>query len=280
MNNGTAGEMPTGLFRVFADLLRDRCGLHFTEVNRFLLESRIAARVRELRLTDVRGYLHRLRYGVPGQPDEMDALIDRVTNPETYFFREPEQIDAFAEEVLPEWESQAAPGSKLKIWSAGCASGEEPYTLAMLLDEKKFYERYPLEIFASDISLASLSRARAGVYRENSFRQTSPERRARFFEEEAPGRYRIREEIRNRATFGRVNLIESARLVALPEFDVIFCRNVLIYLHDPAKRAVVNSLYERLRPGGYLFLGRVESLVAAPTAFRLRHLKRDMVYQR
>jgi chemotaxis protein methyltransferase CheR len=279
VNSNGSAAFPNELYRVFADLVRERCGIDFTDSNRFLLESRVLRRVEELRLDGPRSYLLRLRYGT-AEESEFDALLDRITNPETYFFREPEQLSAFTDEVLPEWETSAPPGEPLKIWSAGCASGEEPYTLAMLLEEAGFFERRPIEIFGSDVSLGSISRARAGIFRENSFRQTSEDRRSKFFELEGPGRYRIREDVRRRVSFGRVNLIESARLAALPVFHVIFCRNVLIYLEDSAKRSVVSSLHRRLAPGGHLFLGRVESLVAFSTDFHLRHLRNDMVYQK
>ncbi len=176
--NGGA-PFPNELYRVFADLVRERCGIDFTDSNRFLLESRVLRRVEELRLDGPRSYLLRLRYG-NAEESEFDALLDRITNPETYFFREPEQLAAFTEEVLPEWEAKAPSGEPLKIWSAGCASGEEPYTLAMMLDEKGIFGRREVEIFGSDVSLGSIARARAGVFRENSFRQTSEDRRSRF----------------------------------------------------------------------------------------------------
>jgi chemotaxis protein methyltransferase CheR len=275
-SNGGA-PLPDDVYRLLADMIRARSGIDFTESNRFLLESRVQQRVEELRVENPRVYLQRLRYA--GDDTEFDHLLDRVTNPETYFFREAEQLAAFSEDLLPEWED-APPTGALRIWSAGCASGEEPFTVAMLLEEKGFFAKHSVEIFGSDISVASLARARAGIFRENAFRQTSDERRGRFFDAEGPGRFRIREEIRNRVSFGRLNLIEPARLAALPRFHVIFCRNVLIYLDEPSKRSVVASLYERLLPGGHLFLGRVESLVAFSTGFRLRHLPHDLVYRK
>ena len=277
MRSNGGAPFPDDVYRLLADMIRARSGIDFTESNRFLLESRVQQRVEELRIESPRVYLQRLRYS--GDETEFDHLLDRVTNPETYFFREAEQLAAFSEDLLPEWEDAPPPGA-LRIWSAGCASGEEPFTVAMLLEEKGFFARHSVEIFGSDISTASLARGRAGIFRENAFRQTSDERRARFFEPEGPGRFRIREEIRNRVSFGRLNLIEPARLAALPRFHVIFCRNVLIYLDDPSKRSVVASLYERLLPGGHLFLGRVESLVAFSTGFRLRHLPHDLVYRK
>lgn len=279
MNGNGVSAFPQDLFRILAGLIRDKSGIDFGDSNRFLLESRIGTRILELRLDGPRAYLDRLRYGSQAEA-ELDALLDRVTNPETYFFREPEQLAAFTDEVLPEWENTAPEGRTLRLWSAGCATGEEPFTLAMLLEEKNLYARRPVDIFGSDLSSGSLSRARAGTYRENSFRQTSEERKERFFIPQGGGRYQIKEEIRDRVSFGRVNLIDSRRLATLPQFDVIFCRNVLIYLDDVSKRSVVASLHQQLVPGGYLFLGRVESLVAFSTEFHLRHLQHDMVYQK
>jgi chemotaxis protein methyltransferase CheR len=278
VNSNGSEPFPNDVYRILVDLIRGRSGLDFTESNRFLLQSRVLQRVQELRLDNPRTYLHRLRYG-RGEEAEFEVLIDRVTNPESYFFREGEQLAAFAEDLLPEWEDAGVAGP-LRIWSAGCASGEEPYTIAMLLEEKSFFSRHSVEIFGSDLSVASLSRARAGVFRENAFRRTSDERRARFFEPEGPGRFRIREDIRRRVSFGRMNLIEPAHLAALPRFHVIFCRNVLIYLDDRAKKSVVASLHDRLVPGGHLFLGRVESLVAFSTAFQLRHFPHDLAYRK
>ena len=278
MKENGGPPFPNDVYRIFADMIRAHCGIDFTDSNRFLLESRVRHRVGELRLEDPRTYLHRLRYG-PGGETEFDQLLDRITNPETYFFREPEQLAAFTEDLLPEWEAQASPGP-LRIWSAGCASGEEAYTIAMLLEERNFFARHSAEIFGSDLSVGSLARARSGIFRENAFRQTSDERRARFFEPEGPGRFRIRESVRRRVAFGRVNLIETAKIAALPHFHVIFCRNVLIYLDERSKRAVVASLHDRLLEGGHLFLGRVESLVAFSTAFRLRQFSHDLAYRK
>jgi chemotaxis protein methyltransferase CheR len=279
VNGEGAAGVPGDVFRSLAAVLRDRCGLEFGDGNRYLLESRVLARIRELRLEGPRAYVQHLRYG-PGAPAELDTLIDRVTNPETYFFREPEQLRAFTEEILPSWEERARAGAPLRIWSAGCASGEEPFTFAMLLEEMGYFGRRSVEILGSDISTASLARARQATFRENSLRETSPERRERFFDADGPGRFRLRDAVRGRVAFSRTNLADRAELSALPPFDVVFCRNVLIYLCPEAKRSVVAGIHSRLAPGGFLVLGRVESLVALSTEFRLRHLRNDMVYQK
>ena len=168
----------------------------------------------------------------------------------------------------------------MRIWSAGCSSGEEPYSIAMLLQEAGYYRDATFEIFASDINQAVLSKARRGQYRENAFRATDPGLREKYFTRDADGSWRISDEIRNRVSFGRLNLYDEARVSLLGHLDIIFCRNVIIYFDDSSKRVVVGNFYNRLVEGGYLLLGHSESLISLSTQFKLRHLKNDMVYQK
>jgi chemotaxis protein methyltransferase CheR len=268
------------LFRLFSDWIRGRSGIEFSESNRYLLEKRLQRRAEELGLDSLTRYYHRLKYDSPAEA-EADRILDLISNPETYFFREPEQLAAFADEIIPELLAKGAGrDGALRIWSAGCATGEEPYTIAMMLEERGVFRKASVDIFASDIASAALARARGGTYREASFRQIPAGVRERFFEQESTGRWRIDDIVRRRVTFGRVNLVEDARVAALPTFDVIFCRNVLIYFSEPWKRRAVGLLHSRLREGGYLLLGHAESLISVSTAFRLRHLTHDLVYQR
>ena len=168
----------------------------------------------------------------------------------------------------------------MRVWSAGCASGEEPYSIAMLLLESRTYDRASIEIFASDISSEVLVRARKGQYRETAFRTTDPALRDKYFMREDDGSWRIADEIRNRVSFGRLNLYDEPRVSLLGHVDVIFCRNVIIYFDDASKRTVINNFYNRLVEGGYLLLGHSESLITLSTQFKLKHLKNDMVYQK
>ena len=258
-------------------IVRDRCGIEFTTSNRFLLESRIAAPRRRVAA--------RRRAVVPSPAAirqhggiEVDALIDRVTNPETYFFREPEQLAAFTDEVVPEWERES-PARAAQGLERGVRLRRRALHARHAAGRERVFERHDVDIFGSDVSPGASGSPGRRLPRElvpADFRGAPLE----VLRAEGPGRYRIREDVRRRVSFGRVNLIESARLSTLPVFHVIFCRNVLIYLSDSAKRSVVASLHRRLAPGGYLFLGRVESLVAFSTEFHLRHLKHDMVYQK
>jgi chemotaxis protein methyltransferase CheR len=150
----------------------------------------------------------------------------------------------------------------------------------MLLDDRRLYEKGSFEIFASDLNQAVLARARRGKYRENSFRATPPAMRDRYFLREPDGSWRIHDAIRNRVSFGRLNLYDDARVSLLGLLDVVFCRNVIIYFDEGAKRNVIASFYNRLIDGGYLLLGHSESLMSLSTQFKLRHLTHDMVYQK
>jgi len=186
---------------------------------------------------------------------------------------------AFTDEIVPEILERKSV-KKVRIWSAGCSSGEEPYSIAMLLSESGHYAHAAFEIFASDINQQVLAKARKGHYRESAFRATQPALREKYFTREADGSFRIKDEVRNRVSFGRLNLYDEARVSLLGHLDVIFCRNVIIYFDDVSKKHVVSNFYNRLTDGGYLLLGHSESLISLSTQFKLRHLKNDMVYQR
>ena len=240
-------------------------------------EAALAA-ARELNFDSFQKYFYFLQYD-PRADAEYDEIYDLVTTKETYFFREPAQLTAFVEEIVPDILSRKTV-MKIRVWSAGCASGEEPYSIAMLLQESRAYDRATIEIFASDISSEVLVRARKGQYRETAFRTTDPTLRDKYFTREPDGCWRIADAIRNRVSFGRLNLYDEPRVSLLGNVDVIFCRNVIIYFDDASKRMVINNFYNRLVDGGYLLLGHSESLISLSTQFKLKHLKNDMVYQK
>ena len=271
-------ELPDDVFRLLREAIYKRSGMWFSDSSKYLLQKRLSPRVRELNFDSFQKYFYFLQYD-PRSDAEYDSIYDLVTTNETYFFREPAQLTAFIEEIVPDLLSKKTL-KKIRIWSAGCSSGEEPYSLAMLLQEAGWYEHASFEIFASDINQQVLARARKGQYRENAFRSTEATVRERYFAREADNSWRIKDEIRNRVQFGRLNLYDAARVSLLGHLDLIFCRNVIIYFDDSSKRVVVHNFYNRLIDGGYLLLGHSESLISLSTQFKLRHLKNDMVYQR
>ncbi|HXG57744.1 MAG TPA: protein-glutamate O-methyltransferase CheR [Thermoanaerobaculia bacterium] len=271
-------ELPDDVFRQLRDQIYKRTGMWFADSSKYLLQKRLSPRAKELNFDSFQKYFYFLQYD-PRSDAEFDQIYDLVTTNETYFFREPAQLTAFIEEIVPELLTRKSV-KKVRIWSAGCSSGEEPYSIAMLLQESGYYEKATFEIFASDINQQVLAKARKGSYRENAFRATEASLRDKYFTREADGSWRIHDDIRNRVSFGRLNIYDEARVSLLGHLDVIFCRNVIIYFDDASKKIVVSNFYNRLVDGGYLLLGHSESLISLSTQFRLRHLKNDMVYQK
>ena len=271
-------DLPDDVFRLMRDQIYKRTGMWFNDSSKYLLQKRLSPRAKELNFDSFQKYFYFLQYD-PRSEAEFDQIYDLVTTNETYFFREPAQLAAFVEEIVPDILAKK-PVKKIRIWSAGCSSGEEPYSIAMLLEEAGFYSHGAFEIFASDINQQVLAKARKGHYRESAFRATTPALKEKYFTREADGSFKVKDEVRNRVSFGRLNLYDEARVSLLGHLDVIFCRNVIIYFDDISKKVVVSNFYNRLIDGGYLLLGHSESLISLSTQFKLRHLKNDMVYQR
>jgi chemotaxis protein methyltransferase CheR len=271
-------DLPDDVFRLMRDQIYKRTGMWFSDTSKYLLQKRLSPRARELNFDSFQKYFYFLQYD-PRAEAEFDQIYDLVTTNETYFFREPAQLAAFAEEIVPEILERKAV-KKIRIWSAGCSSGEEPYSIAMLLSEAGHYERAAFEIFASDINQQVLAKARRGQYRESAFRATDAPLRDKYFSRNEDGSWQIHDSIRNRVSFGRLNLYDESRVSLLGHLDIIFCRNVIIYFDDTSKKVVVSNFYNRLTENGYLLLGHSESLISLSTQFKLRHLKKDMVYQK
>lgn len=268
-------------FVLLKDLVYQYCGLHFTPETKYLLEKRLAKRLQHHKLESFRDYYYMLRYG-QDKEKEFAEVVDSLTTNETYFFREDFQLKSFTDEILPEIrERKMKTGTKrLRIWSAGCSSGEEPYSIAMLLLDLPQFNDWNIDIIGTDISHRVLRLAREGIYGASSFRSTSPDYQQRYFIPEAGGKLKVADRVRKLVTFSHLNLFDSARIALLGKMDVIFCRNVIIYFDVAAKKRVVENYYERLHPEGFLLLGHSESLIKVTNLFQLRHFKHDMVYQR
>ncbi|HUP49352.1 MAG TPA: protein-glutamate O-methyltransferase CheR [Thermoanaerobaculia bacterium] len=271
-------DLPDDIFRQLREHIYKRTGMFFADSSKYLIQKRLSPRARELNFDSFQKYFYFLQYD-PRAEAEFDQIYDLITTNETYFFREPAQLAAFTEEIVPELLGKRTL-KRVRVWSAGCSSGEEPYSIAILLQEAGWYEKASFEIFASDLNQQVLQRARRGLYRENAFRSTAPALREKYFTYEADGSWKVSDEIRNRVSFGRLNIYDEARVALLGHLDVVFCRNVIIYFDDASKKVVINNFYNRLVEGGYLLLGHSESLISISTQFKLKHLKNDMVYQR
>lgn len=267
-------------FRLLRDLIHRYCGIFFDDSSRLILEKRLLRRVEALNLTSYRDYYHYLRYDEQ-RSREFVELMDILTTNETYFFREEYQLRAFTDEILPEiHERKSKVGDRfLRIWSAGCSTGEEPYTISMLLLDKPEFRDWRVEIIGTDISQRVLQIARRGVYGKSAFRATPERYIIRHFIEEEGG-MRISDPVRERVSFSQFNLMDAQRLMLLGKMDLIFCRNVIIYFDQEAKRQVIDSFYRMLNDYGFLLLGHAESLMNLSTSFTLRHFTNDMVYQK
>ena len=265
-------------FRLLRNMFNKRYGIYFSDENRFLMESRLGERLIHLGLDSFDEYQHFLKYHPDGVA-EIENAVDLLTTNETYFFREDYQLRTFKNDILPELYRRLASKRKLMIWSAGCSSGEEAYTLAMIVRDSKLFEGWDIRIFGSDVSRRVLTRARRGIYGPSSFRTIPPDIQNRYFTECAEG-MRVNDEIRTMCHFGHLNLLDEDRIVFLGSVDAIFCRNVLIYFDKRSRLRTISLLYDRLNPMGYLLLGHSESLINLSTAFELVYLSEDLVYRR
>ena len=267
-------------FRLIRDIIYSHSGLFFDGDTKYLLEKRLARRLPLHQLKGFKDYYHFLKYDRK-KDQELSDLMDVLTTNETYFFRESFQLRALTEEILPELKTaKEKKGEKtLRIWSAGCSTGEEPYTIAMLILEMGCFRGWRVEIIGTDISHRVLQQSRKAVYGKSSFRTTEEHYIKRFFQEQESG-FKVNDEVRELVTISHLNLFDQNRLALLGKMDVIFCRNVIIYFDQAAKKKIIESFNRMLHDGGYLLLGHSESLMNISTAFALRHLKNDMVYQK
>jgi len=267
-------------FRLFTDYLRGRCGLHFDEDTRYLVEKRLARRIREAEIGSFASYFYQLRNGSNAE-EEFSAIVDVLTTNETYFFREQSQLTALVEEIIPEALSRrsARISRPVAIWSAGCSSGEEPYSIVMSGLEAGLIPGRDFRVYASDISKAVLSRARRGIYREASFRETKETMRQRYFAQK-DGLTRIADSVKRHVDFVHMNLLDESKVSLLGKMDVILCRNVIIYFDLETKKRVMKMFHDKLQSGAYLLLGHSESLISVTADFELKHLRHDLVYRR
>lgn len=274
-------EMTDEQFDLFRNYLHDFCGIHFKDEMKFILEKRLLRRIEALHISTFREYLNLVMNTSAGKHEIWEAINILTTN-ETYFFREKFQLKAFSEEILPliHMDKERSGMRRLRVLSAGCSSGEEPYTLAILIDESGLFSGWDVRIVGGDISEQVLEKAREGIYRSGAFRSAPPDYIKQYFVEQGNESWRIIDRMKSWVEFRHINLFERYEVESIGPFDVIFCRNVIIYFDLMAKRQVIESLHNSLLPGGFLMLGHSESLVNISARFDLVHLKHDMVYRK
>jgi chemotaxis protein methyltransferase CheR len=274
-------EMSVEEFTMIRDYILEKSGIFFAENKMYLVKNRLAKRMGELQIKTVRDYYYHVKYDLSMR--EFNRLMDLVTTNETSFFRNEPQLLAFSDEVLPLIinEKMKTSGLKtIKIWSAGCSTGEEPYTIAMIILEKiKSTVGWSVEIIANDISEEVLQKARLGEYNGITLRNVSKEMLDKYFVQ-LGDMYRVKPEVKMMVKFSHVNLNDPRQISMMNNVDVVFCRNVMIYFTDDVKRQIVRGFYNSLKPGGYYFIGHSETLHGISKAFKLVYFKNALVYQK
>ena len=271
-------QLSPDTFKQLRDLIYERSGMYFQDNKKYILEGRLQGRLRERHCRSYEDYYNLLKFDA-WRDSELTALFDLITTNETFFYRDMPQLLAFNDTIVPAIMEANRGVSKLRIWSAACSTGDEPYTLAMMLLERPALINWSIEILGSDISETVLNQARRGVYGAHSVRNVPPALLAKYFAKEG-GQYVLSAKVKQLVKFMNVNLYDQARLKMLRGMDVIFCRNCLIYFDDKAKQKIVASLYDCLRPNGYLVIGFSESMHEVSKAFKPVHAHRTVLYQK
>lgn len=278
----SAPKLSEETFVMLRDFIYSKTGIFFPEKKKYLIEGRLVKRLQVLKLGHFEDYLQLLKYDQLKQ-NEFEFLCNTITINETSFFRNDAQTDAFqkkfAEEVI---EAKKAYNNRtLRIWSAACSSGEEPYSLAMLYLEhlKPRYPELRIEIIGTDINTAVLDMAHKAEYNQYAIRSMPKLYLNKYFDQ-SNGVYRLRQEVKELVRFEYINLIDREKMRHMMHFDFIFCANVLIYFDEKAKIQVVGDLFNSLNRGGYLFIGFSEMLHRISTAFKLVSIPKTTAYKK
>jgi chemotaxis protein methyltransferase CheR len=268
-----------GADRLLRDLIHERTGLFFDNGKADILTDKLSPLVIERGFTSLLDYYYLLKYDESAQ-DEWRSVMNALSVQETYFWREMDQVRALVETIVPRW-FKARGAGPLKVWSAACATGEEPLTIAMALNEAGWLARVPVEIRASDASPAAIEKARRGVYRERSFRNLPAELRAKYFTQEGETKtWRVDAKLHAGIEWGVVNLMDEAEVAPRAAADIIFCRNVFIYFSNESISRTVRTFAAHIRPPGYLCVAASESLLRISEDFELQEIGDAFIYVR
>lgn len=267
-------------YEMIRDFIHEKCGIYFADNKMYLVKNRLSKRMCELGIKSYRDYFYHVKYDTTQK--EFAQLMNLITTNETSFYRNEPQLLSFSEEALPLTIKEKANSGKkaIKIWSAGCSTGEEPYTLAIILLEKiKDIRDWKIEIIANDISEQVLAKARAGVYSGQTLRNMKGDILHKYFVKQDE-EYRVKPEVKSLINFSHMNLNDTRRSVYHNNFDYIFCRNVMIYFSEEVKKTLVRNFFNALNPNGYLYIGHAETLHNVSKAFKLVYFKNALVYHK
>jgi chemotaxis protein methyltransferase CheR len=270
-------------FQVLQDFFYRKTGITFGDSKRYFVDRRLIDRMAATGSDSMRAYMMQLKYQDPaGQ--ELQLLINAMTVNETYFYREEYQFRCLVAAIMPEIVAARMPSEArpIRLWSLPCSTGEEPYSLAIqLLENWPDVNKHDIEISASDIDTSVLRQARAGLYEDRSVQNLPASVKARYFVRGADARWQLNRDLRESVDFFTVNLSDRRDMARhAGRFDVIFCRNLLIYFDELSRRQAAEALFDALRPGGFLCLGHSESMSRISALFTVRKFPDAIVYQK
>ena len=266
-------------FLKFREFFYRKTGIQFEDTKRYFVDKRLIDRIEETGTETFRSYFTMVRFQASGE--ELQTLTNVMTVNETYFFREDYQFKCLVNSILPEIVATKKPGSTVRIWSIPSSSGEEPYSIALCLSDLwPGINQWDVELVSSDIDTDILRRARAGKYSPRSIQHVPTRMLQQYFKRMPDGEYQICEDLRQAVEFTRVNLAEPADTRPYRGFDVIFCRNLLIYFDDLSRRKAAEVFFDALNPGGFVCLGHSESMSRITSLFRVRKFPEAIVYQK
>lgn len=268
-------------FCLLRDIIYKKSGISFADTKKYLLETRLARRLEERNLKTFEDYYYFITYD-PQKEKELACLLNSIVTNETSFFRDMAQLDCFRKGVVPKvLEEKAKTGNRLlKVWSAPCSTGEEPFTLAMMLVEDGINQKgYTIDVLGSDISDNVLKSAESATYEKYALRNAPDAFLRKYFVNNGDS-YTVGKKVQEMVKFKKINLVDSLEMRMIKGVDVIFCRNVLIYFDDASKKKVIGHIYDCLAKGGYLFIGFSETLHSVTRLFRPVSIERSVVYQK
>ena len=265
-------------FEKFREYFYRKTGIQFESTKRYFVDKRLIERMEATGNQNFRGYFTFLRFQVSGE--ELQHLTNLMTVNETYFFREEYQFKCLVNSILPEITARKTDRSPLRIWVIPSSSGEEPYSIAIyLLEYWAGIKNWDVEIISSDIDTKILNHARKGLYSKRSVMELPQKLLLRYFNRTEAG-YQIIDDLLQAVEFTRVNLSELADTRAYRNFDVIFCRNLLIYFDDVSRKKAAETFYDALNPGGYICLGHSESMSRISSLYKVRKFPEAIVYSK
>jgi chemotaxis protein methyltransferase CheR len=275
------GEVVDPVYRQIRDLVYKVSGIYKAEEKLYLLADGCGRRMKQLNARTPREYWDHLT-AQPGRDGELRHLLNEITIGETSLFRSQPQLDALRKVILPEIVAEKTKQitKRLRIWSAGCSTGEEPYTLAMnmLEESERLLKGWTVEILATDLNDRSVETAKAGIYGDYALRNTTDYFKRKYFSAEGDKKLQVRPEVKKLISFSRLNLQDDSKMLFMKGMDLVFCCNVLIYFDGASKSKVINHFFTNLSFGGYFFLGTSESLMKLNDQFHLVHFPGTIGY--